>query len=47
VREQSGTGLGLSITQTLVEMHGGKIGFESEGEGGSKFWFTIPLVVDL
>lgn len=38
-----GTGLGLSITKRLVELHGGKIWAESEGEGkGSKFIFVIP-----
>jgi PAS domain S-box-containing protein len=40
----SGTGLGLSIAKTIVELHGGKIWAESEGEGkGSKFTFIIPI----
>jgi signal transduction histidine kinase len=43
VRKQAGTGLGLSITRTLVEMHGGKIWFESELGAGSTFWFTMPF----
>jgi signal transduction histidine kinase len=43
VRSQSGTGLGLSIAKTLVEVHGGKIGFESELGKGSTFWFTLAL----
>jgi signal transduction histidine kinase len=43
VRKQSGTGLGLSITKTLVEMHSGVIGFETEPDKGSTFWFTIPV----
>ena len=46
VRKQSGTGLGLSITKTLVEMHGGEIGFETELDKGSTFWFTMPLSGD-
>jgi signal transduction histidine kinase len=42
VRRQPGTGLGLSITRALVEMHGGRIGFQSELGSGSTFWFTLP-----
>ena len=39
-----GTGLGLSLTKSLVELHGGKIWVESDGEGeGSIFKFVIPL----
>ncbi|MDX2496241.1 MAG: ATP-binding protein [Desulfuromusa sp.] len=37
------TGLGLSLTRRLVELHGGRIWAESEGEGkGSRFSFIIP-----
>jgi signal transduction histidine kinase len=41
----SGTGLGLSIVQHLVEMHHGRIWFESQGVPGlgSTFSFTIPI----
>ena len=38
-----GNGLGLSITQSLVELMGGRIGFDSEETKGSLFWFTLPL----
>ena len=42
-RKYQGTGLGLSLTRRLVELHGGMIWAESEGEGkGSVFHFTIP-----
>ena len=42
-RRYQGTGLGLSLTRKFVELHGGKIWAESEGEGkGSRFTFVIP-----
>ena len=43
-RKHPGTGLSLSMTKKLVELHGGKIWVESEGEGkGCVFSFTIPV----
>lgn len=38
-----GNGLGLSISKRLVELMGGKIGFESQQGHGAHFWFYLPL----
>jgi signal transduction histidine kinase len=38
----SGVGLGLHITRSLVELHGGRIWFESEPDKGSTFYVTFP-----
>ncbi len=40
-RATGGSGLGLSISKQLVEMHGGKIGLQSEVGKGSEFFFTL------
>ncbi|MBQ4617146.1 MAG: HAMP domain-containing histidine kinase, partial [Clostridia bacterium] len=37
------TGLGLSIVRAVVDLHGGECGVEDAPQGGSAFWFTIPL----
>ncbi len=43
-RRYQGTGLGLSLTKRLVELHGGEIWVESEGEGkGATFRFILPM----
>jgi signal transduction histidine kinase len=41
-RKHGGLGLGLAIVRSLVEMHGGRVGVESAGEGqGSTFKITL------
>ena len=45
-REAGGTGLGLVIAKTLIELMGGTIWLESEPNRGSKFYFTLPLLLE-
>jgi len=39
----AGTGLGLPIVKELVEMHGGKVWFESEVGVGTIFYISLPI----
>ncbi|HEY0725154.1 MAG TPA: ATP-binding protein, partial [Pyrinomonadaceae bacterium] len=44
-RIHGGLGLGLSIVRQLVDLHGGNISVQSEGEGkGATFTITLPFV---
>ena len=37
-----GFGLGLHICKTIIELHGGQVGSNSNSAAGSTFWLTLP-----
>lgn len=41
--QPQGTGLGLSVSRALLERLGGKMGFKSQENKGSTFWFSLPM----
>jgi PAS domain S-box-containing protein len=45
-RVKGGSGLGLHISKQIVERMGGEIGFETELNKGTTFWFELPLLVE-
>ncbi len=47
VEKFGGSGLGLSISKKLVELLGGEIGFNTDEEKGSEFYFTLPFETPL
>ena len=42
-RKYEGTGLGLSVVRGLVDLHGGKVEFESEKGRGTTVTVTLPI----
>lgn len=43
-RARQGAGLGLSVVKEIVEAQQGEVGIKEQPEGGTSFWFTLPLV---
>lgn len=43
-RARQGAGLGLSVVREIVEAQQGEVGITELAEGGTSFWFTLPLV---
>lgn len=46
-RNKGGTGLGLAITKTIIDKMGGAIGFDSELNQKTRFWFSLPTKANL
>jgi CheY-like chemotaxis protein len=42
-RQKGGTGLGLSISKAIIERMDGNIGFTTEDQVGTTFFFELPL----
>ncbi|MEM6645378.1 MAG: ATP-binding protein [Bacteroidota bacterium] len=45
-REVAGSGIGLSICKSIIDMHDGAIGFETEAGAGTRFYFELPPWAD-
>ena len=45
-RARQGAGLGLSVVKEIVEAQQGEVGITEQPEGGTSFWFTLPLVME-
>ncbi|MEN8172339.1 MAG: hybrid sensor histidine kinase/response regulator [Chloroflexota bacterium] len=43
-RRYGSSGLGLSISKNFVEMHGGRLWFESEQGVGTSFYLSLPII---
>ncbi len=41
-RQQYGMGLGIALSKKLCDLVGGDIGYESDPQYGTVFWFTVP-----
>ncbi|MEZ4644920.1 MAG: ATP-binding protein [Chloroflexota bacterium] len=43
---QHGVGLGLWVVKAIITGHAGQVGIESQVDGGSVFWFTLPITTN-
>jgi len=41
--KDSGLGMGLSICKSIIENHGGELGYSKNKTGGSRFYFSLPI----
>jgi signal transduction histidine kinase len=37
-----GSGIGLAAARRVVEAHGGRMGMDQAGSGGTTIWFELP-----
>ena len=45
-RKKGGSGLGLGIAKKIVELHGGTIGFVTQENRGTTFFFELEMLAD-
>ena len=46
LQKGKGSGLGLSIAKSIIQLHGGTIGYQPlTDRQGSEFWFEVPLLL--
>lgn len=43
-KRMPGLGLGLYLCRQIIVAHNGEIGFNAPVDGGSEFWFIIPII---
>jgi signal transduction histidine kinase len=41
--KSNGTGIGLSVCASIIQQHGGRIGFKRHVDMGTTFYFELPL----
>ena len=41
--KKEGLGMGLAISRSIIEEHGGRLWAKNNPEGGTTFYFTIPI----